>query len=58
MTTKISILTESLVEQPMRMTHADVPEEELKLLGVSPGLIRISVGLEHISDLKRDDQLS
>ncbi len=46
--------TESLVEHPMAMTHADVPPEQLEALGVSPGLIRMSVGLEHLSDLKRD----
>ncbi len=46
--------TESLVEHPMTMTHADVPPEELERIGVSPGLIRMSVGLEHISDLTRD----
>lgn len=46
--------TESLVEHPMSMTHADVPPEELKKLGVSSGMIRLSVGIEHYSDLKRD----
>ncbi|MHC4814106.1 MAG: cystathionine gamma-synthase family protein [Planctomycetota bacterium] len=46
--------TESLVEHPMTMTHADVPQEELEATGVTPGLIRMSVGLEHLSDLRRD----
>lgn len=46
--------TESLVEHPMTMTHSDVPPDELAHIGVSPGLIRMSVGLEHLSDLKRD----
>ncbi len=46
--------TESLVEHPMRMTHADVPPEDLARHGVTAGLIRMSVGLEHLSDLKRD----
>ncbi|MHC5066077.1 MAG: PLP-dependent transferase [Planctomycetota bacterium] len=46
--------TESLVEHPMTMTHADVPKEDLEARGVSPGLIRMSVGLEHLSDLIRD----
>lgn len=46
--------TESLVEHPMSMTHADVPPEELESHGVSAGLIRMSVGLEHLSDLRRD----
>ncbi len=46
--------TESLVEHPMSMTHSDVPPEQLRAIGVTPGLIRMSVGLEHLSDLRRD----
>jgi methionine-gamma-lyase len=46
--------TESLVEHPMRMTHSDIPPEELEEYGVSEGMIRMSVGIEHINDLKRD----
>ncbi len=46
--------TESLVEHPMRMTHADVEPAALEAIGVTPGLIRMSVGIEHLSDLKRD----
>lgn len=46
--------TESLVEHPMSMTHSDVPPELLETFGVRPGLIRMSVGLEHLSDLRRD----
>jgi len=46
--------TESLVEHPMTMTHADVPPEQLEAIGVTPGLIRMSVGIEHLSDLQRD----
>jgi methionine-gamma-lyase len=46
--------TESLVEHPMSMTHADIPPADLEAIGVSPGMIRMSVGLEHLSDLKRD----
>ena len=46
--------TESLVEHPMRMTHADVPPPLLEQFGVTPGMIRMSVGLEHLSDLRRD----
>ncbi len=46
--------TESLVEHPMSMTHADVPAAQLEQHGVSAGLIRMSVGLEHLSDLRRD----
>jgi methionine-gamma-lyase len=46
--------TETLVEHPRSMTHADVAPEELDLLGVGDNMIRMSVGLEHLSDLKRD----
>ncbi len=46
--------TETLVEHPMSMTHADVPPEELEEQGVREGMIRLSVGLEHLSDLRRD----
>lgn len=46
--------TESLVEHPMTMTHADVPPSDLESHGVGPGSIRMSVGLEHLSDLRRD----
>ncbi len=46
--------TESLVEHPRSMTHSDVPPEQLDRYGVGAGLIRLSVGLEHLSDLRRD----
>ncbi len=46
--------TETLVEHPMRMTHADVPPELLNSFGIRGGTIRMSVGLEHLSDLRRD----
>ncbi len=46
--------TESLVEHPMTMTHSDVPPDVLETYGVTPGLVRMSIGLEHISDLRRD----
>lgn len=35
-------------------THADVTPSELEELGGSAGLIRMSVGREHLSDLRRD----
>jgi methionine-gamma-lyase len=46
--------TESLVEHPMSMTHADVPPADLEAHGVTAGMIRMSVGIEHMSDLQRD----
>ena len=45
---------ESLIEHPAIMTHASVPAPVRKELGIDDGLIRISVGIEHIDDLKTD----
>jgi cystathionine beta-lyase/cystathionine gamma-synthase len=36
------------------MTHASIPEAERNRLGVTPGLVRISVGLEDVEDLVAD----
>lgn len=46
--------TESLAEHPGTMTHADVPPEQQRSLGISPGLIRLSVGIEHPQDVIAD----
>jgi cystathionine beta-lyase/cystathionine gamma-synthase len=45
---------ESLAEHPAIMTHASVPEESRRTLGISDGLIRLSVGLEGVEDLWAD----
>ena len=45
---------ESLVCVPYEMTHADVPIETKKSMGLIPELIRLSVGVEHIDDLMAD----
>lgn len=45
---------ESLIEHPAIMTHASIPKENREQLGIKDGLIRISVGVEDIEDLKRD----
>jgi len=45
---------ESLIEHPAIMTHASVPPENRKALGIDDGLIRISVGIEDLDDLMRD----
>ncbi|MBI5481716.1 MAG: cystathionine gamma-synthase [Deltaproteobacteria bacterium] len=45
---------ESLVEHPAIMTHASVPAEQRAALGITDGLIRLSVGIEHVEDLRRD----
>lgn len=42
---------ESLIEHPGIMTHASVPAEQRKALGIDDGLIRLSVGVEDIEDL-------
>jgi cystathionine gamma-lyase len=43
---------ESLIEHPAIMTHASVPLANRKRLGISDGLIRLSVGVEDINDLR------
>ena len=45
---------ESLVGHPASMTHASIPKAEREKAGLSDGLIRLSVGIEHIDDLKAD----
>ena len=45
---------ETLVSHPASMTHASVPEERRAELGIAPGLVRISVGLEDVEDLLED----
>ncbi len=45
---------ESLIEHPAIMTHASVPPENRKKLGITDGFIRISVGIEDVKDLIND----
>lgn len=45
---------ESLAEHPAIMTHASIPAEARKQLGISDGLLRLSVGLEDVEDLWDD----
>jgi len=45
---------ESLVCHPATMTHASMPEELRAQVGITDGLIRLSVGIEDIDDLKDD----
>ncbi|HEX4460981.1 MAG TPA: cystathionine gamma-synthase [Polyangia bacterium] len=47
---------ESLIEHPAIMTHASIPPANRQKLGISDGLIRISVGIEHVDDLIGDLQ--
>lgn len=46
--------TESLIEHPATMTHADVPVDEQLEIGITPGMIRLAVGIEHPDDLVAD----
>jgi cystathionine beta-lyase/cystathionine gamma-synthase len=45
---------ETLISHPASMTHASVPPERRAMLGISDGLIRVSVGIEDFDDLKDD----
>lgn len=45
---------ESLISHPATMTHGSVPEADKLKLGVTPGLVRISVGIEDVEDLEAD----
>jgi cystathionine beta-lyase/cystathionine gamma-synthase len=45
---------ESLVSVPALMTHASVPEERRAAMGITPGLVRFSVGIEDVDDLLED----
>lgn len=46
--------TESLAEHPASMTHADVPPEEQKRMGIGGNMIRLSIGIEDSIDLIND----
>lgn len=45
---------ESLIEHPAIMTHASVPPDKRKALGIDDNLCRLSVGIENVEDLWRD----
>lgn len=45
---------ESLAEHPAIMTHASIPANIRESLGIGDGLVRLSVGIEDVEDLKRD----
>lgn len=46
--------TESLAEHPASMTHSDVPPEQQRAMGITPALVRLSVGIEHPEDVIAD----
>jgi cystathionine beta-lyase/cystathionine gamma-synthase len=45
---------ETLISHPAIMTHASVPKDRRDMLGITDGLIRISVGIEDVEDLQAD----
>ncbi len=45
---------ESLIEHPAIMTHATIPPAQRAALGISDALVRLSVGIEDVEDLRRD----
>ena len=45
---------ESLIEHPALMTHASLPKDRREMIGISDGLVRLSVGLESLDDLVGD----
>jgi O-succinylhomoserine sulfhydrylase len=46
--------TRTTATHPASTTHSKLTEEDRRAVGISPGLIRISAGLEHLDDLKAD----
>jgi len=46
--------TESLMEHPATMTHSDVPPARQMAMGIAPGMLRLSVGVEHPDDIIAD----
>jgi cystathionine gamma-lyase len=46
--------TDSLIEHPAIMTHASVPAEQRRALGIGDSLVRLSIGIEDADDLKAD----
>jgi O-succinylhomoserine sulfhydrylase len=46
--------TRTIATHPASTTHNSLSEEERQAVGITPGFIRISVGLEHIEDIKAD----
>ena len=45
---------ESLIEHPALMTHASLPKDRIEAIGISDGLVRLSVGIESLDDLIED----
>jgi cystathionine beta-lyase/cystathionine gamma-synthase len=48
---------ESLIQHPASMSHLRTPPEVKQKLGISDGLLRLSVGIEDVADLRADLEL-
>ena len=46
--------TRTIATHPSSTTHSKLTEEERQAVGISPGMVRISVGLEHVDDIIED----
>ena len=46
--------TRTICTHPTSTTHSKLTEEERQAVGITPGLVRVSVGLEHIDDIVSD----
>ena len=46
--------TRSIASHPASTTHGKLTEEERQQVNITPGIIRISVGLEHVDDILND----
>jgi O-succinylhomoserine sulfhydrylase len=46
--------TRTIVTHPASTTHSKLTEEERRRVGITPGLVRVSVGLEHVADIIAD----
>lgn len=46
--------TRTIVTHPASTTHSKLTDDERNAVGITPGLIRVSVGLEHLDDVKAD----
>jgi cystathionine beta-lyase/cystathionine gamma-synthase len=45
---------ETLISHPATMTHASVPPERRKQIGIPDDMVRVSVGIEDVADLRED----
>ena len=45
---------ESLICHPAKMTHASLPKERMEEIGITDGLVRLSIGIEDVDDLIED----